>query len=43
LRNTGVGEVIGPCSEIRTKHMDAYCGQNVEFLSLPVCEVVTGL
>jgi len=25
-------EIIAVCSEIRTKHINALCGQNVEFM-----------
>jgi len=27
-------EIIAVCSEIRTKHLNAVCGQNVEFLKV---------
>jgi len=28
------GEIIAVCSQIRTKHVNAICGQNVEALSV---------
>ena len=38
-------EIIAGCSEIHTKHINALCGQNVEFLNvkLAVHMVTTGL
>jgi hypothetical protein len=27
-------EIIAVCSEIHTKHINAVCGQNVEFLNI---------
>jgi hypothetical protein len=38
-------EIITVCSEIRTKHINTLCGQNVEFVSvkLAVHKVTTGL
>jgi len=38
-------EIIGDCSEIHTKHMNALCGQNVELMNvkLVVHIVTTGL
>jgi hypothetical protein len=27
-------EIIVPCSEIHTKHINTLCGQNVEFLTV---------
>jgi hypothetical protein len=38
-------EVIAVCSQIHTKHINALCGQNVEFLNvkLAVHIVTTGL
>jgi hypothetical protein len=37
-------EMIDVCSDINTKHVNALCGQNVEFsmLLLAVLEVTTG-
>jgi hypothetical protein len=28
------GEIIAVCSQIHTKHINALCGQNVEFLNV---------
>jgi hypothetical protein len=28
------GEIIAVCSEIRTKHVNTLCGQNVEFVNV---------
>jgi len=38
-------EIIAVCSQIRTKHINTLCGQNVELLNvkLAVCTVTTGL
>jgi len=38
-------EIMALCSEIRTKHINTLCGQNVELLDvkLPVHIVTTGL
>ena len=39
-------EIIAVCSEIHTKHINAVCGQNVEFLSLKplaIRKVTTGI
>ena len=38
-------EIIAVCSEIRTKHVNIMCGQNVELLNvkLAVYIVTTGL
>jgi hypothetical protein len=38
-------EIIAVCSEIHTKHINALCGQNEEFVSvkLVVHKVTTGL
>ena len=38
-------KIIAVCSEIHTKHINALCGQNVEFLNdkLEVLIVTTGL
>ena len=39
------GEIIAACSDIRTKHINTLCGQNVEFVNvkLAVHIVTTGL
>ena len=40
------GEIFAVCSQIRTKHINALCGQNAEFvlsLDLVVYKVTTGL
>jgi len=38
-------EIIAACSDIRTKHINTLCGQNVEFVNvkLAVHIVTTGL
>ena len=38
-------EIIAVCSQIQTKHLNALCGQNVEFVEveLMVHTVTTGL
>ena len=39
------GEIIAVCSQIRTKHINTLCGQNVELLNVKLVEhiVTTGL
>ena len=38
-------EIIALCSQINTKHINALCGQNVEFLNIELLlpKLITGL